>query len=108
CKRIQPVVPPGFAEPQHALLRTIAANGALVIDRPCRIARLWHAEAHDLAPCTAREHALQRRLTRVDNQLAFAGHGADEMVELRLDGSDVGKDVGVVVFEIVENGGAWA
>ena len=32
---------------------------------------------------------------------AAGGHGAHQVVELRLDGGQVGKDIGVVVFEVV-------
>ncbi|MNV52305.1 hypothetical protein D3C71_1443890 [compost metagenome] len=39
---------------------------------------------------------------------ARAGDGAHQMVELRFDGGQIGEDVGVVVFQVVQDGGARA
>src|SRR5471030_2827660 len=52
-----------------------------------------------------RNHALQSRLVAVDDEPAYAGHGANQMVELGLDRAQIGEDVGVIVFEVVEDGG---
>src|SRR5476649_2911838 len=63
------------------------------------------AEVFVLAPAAARNHALQGRLVAVDDEPAYAGHGAHQMVELGLDRAQIGEDVGVIVFEVVEDGG---
>ena len=61
------------------------------------------AETLDLAPATARQHAAQALFAAVDDQSALARNRAYQMMELRLDRRQVGKDVGVIVFEIVED-----
>jgi len=65
------------------------------------------AEALHLAPAAARQHALERLVARVDHQAPARRHRAHEVVELGLDRRQVGKDVGVVVFQVVEHGSAW-
>ena len=64
---------------------------------------LARAEALHLAPAAAFEHALQRILARVDDQAAARRHGAHQVVELGLDGGEVGEDVRVVELEVVEH-----
>ena len=54
------------------------------------------------------QYGFQAAFAAVAYNQALLGHGADEMVELGLDGGKVGENVGVVVFEIVEDGGARA
>ncbi len=66
------------------------------------------AEALHLAPAAARQHAGQGLVARVHDHPALRWHRAHEVVELRLDGGEVRKDVGVVVLEVVEHRGARA
>ena len=61
------------------------------------------AEAFDRRPAAHRQHLGKARIFAVDDQSATAGHGPHKMMELTLDRGDVGKDIGVVVFEIVED-----
>ena len=69
---------------------------------------LARAEALQLAPTAALQHALQRFLARVDDDAAVRRHRAHEVMELRLDGGQVGEDVRVVELEVVQHGGARA
>ena len=57
----------------------------------------------DRRPATHRQHFGQVRVLAIDDQPAATRHGAHEVMELALDRGDVGKDVGVVVFEVVED-----
>jgi hypothetical protein len=42
----------------------------------------------------------------IGDDQAVARHGAHQVMELGLDGAQIGKDVGVVVLQVVEHGGA--
>ena len=48
---------------------------------------------------------LQALLLAVADDEAFRRHGAYQMMELGLNGAQIGKNVGVVEFKIVQNGG---
>ena len=60
-------------------------------------------EGLDRAPDAARQHARQCRIAAVDDDAPLAWHAAQQVVELRLDGGQVGEDIGVVEFEIVQD-----
>ena len=83
-------------------------NRSIDGDRPILAGRLGFrgVEALDFAPAAARKHAAEARLAAVDDQPSFRRHGANQMMELRLDRREVGKDVGVIELEIVEDRGA--
>ena len=55
-----------------------------------------------------RQHASQACLQTVDHQAAKAWHSAHQVMKLALDGWKVVKDIGVVKFQIVQNGCAGA
>ena len=57
-------------------------------------------------PAALRQHGLQAIFAAVAHNQALAGNGTHQVVELGLDGGEVGENVGVVVFEVVQNGGA--
>src|SRR3569623_299488 len=59
-------------------------------------------------PTTLREHGVDVVVVLRRDEEAIAGHGAYEVMKLTLDGGEVGKDVGVVEYEIVQHGGARA
>ena len=67
---------------------------------------LGAGEALDFGPRAARQHAIEARRLGVHDEAPRPGHGADEVMELGLDGGHVREDVGVVVFEVVEDRGA--
>ncbi|MNM37101.1 hypothetical protein D3C81_478240 [compost metagenome] len=62
------------------------------------------AETFLFAPAAARQHALQRGLIAIEDEAANAGHGAHQVVKLRLDRVQIGEDVGVIVFQVVHDG----
>src|SRR5512139_383743 len=62
-------------------------------------------EALDRRPAAALEHAVEVGVGAVGDDEPVAGNGAHQVVELGLDGGEVGKDVGVVVLEVVEDDG---
>ena len=65
---------------------------------------LLDRQGRDLACHLRTDHDLHHRLdAAVGDDQAVAGHGAHQMVELGFDRRQVGKDVGVVVFEVVED-----
>ena len=55
-----------------------------------------------------RQHAGQAFFQAVDHHPARAGHGAYQVVKLALNGGQVVKNVGVVEFQVVQDGGARA
>ena len=60
-------------------------------------------EPLDFAPAPARQHARDARFAAVGDHAALARHHAQQVMELRFDRREVGKDVGVVVLEIVDD-----
>ena len=114
-QRVEPVVHTDQREGrEHALRRATKRNRAIVPDRPHSLpqrgrvgvgvgAARRDVEIFDLAPAAAREHALQIPVTAVDDQTATLRHRAHEVMELSFDRSQVGKDVRVIVVEIVED-----
>ena len=77
----------------------IVQSGAGVGDRR-------EAEPLDFAPAAARQHAREAVVAAVDDQPAGVRDRAHQMMELRLDRGEIGKDVGVVVLEVVQDRGA--
>ncbi|CFN25634.1 Uncharacterised protein [Bordetella pertussis] len=55
------------------------------------------------APCS---HPFERRRVGRQHQLAVGRHRAHQVMELGLDGGQIGEDVGVIVFQVVQDGGA--
>ena len=93
---------------EHTLRRAAELDGA--VHRNCPVGAIRHRrliwpmrEALHLAPASARQHAPQALLATVHDQAAVTRHCAHQMMELRLDRGQVGKDVGMVVFEIVQD-----
>ena len=82
-----------------------SASNAVVGDRPLR--RRSSACRRRSAPrrvqTPARQHAPERRVLAVDDEQAVRRDRPHEVVELRLDRREVGKDVGVVELEVVED-----
>ncbi len=62
------------------------------------------AKASDRAPAAHGQHTIQRGLLVSHQQVPLAWHGTHQMVELAFDGGQVGKDIGVVEFEVVHHG----
>ena len=56
-------------------------------------------------PAAFIQSILQALLLAVADDEAFRRYGAYQMMELGLNGSQIGKNVGVVEFQIVQNGG---
>ena len=108
-QRVQAVV---FAQQ----LPADAADGLPVVQHiecavPVRLACLpafCAAEVFHQRPAALRQHGLQALFAAVAHNQAVARDGAHEVVELGLDGGEVGENVGVVVFEVVQNGGTRA
>ena len=63
-------------------------------------------ETLDRRPATALQNALQTGLGSIGNNQAGGGQGADKVVKLRFDSTQIGEDVGVIEFQIVQNDGA--
>ena len=61
------------------------------------------AEGFHRRPATHFQHFGQVLVFAVDDQAPATRHRAHEMVELALDGRDIGKDVRVVEFEVVQD-----
>ncbi|OIQ95398.1 hypothetical protein GALL_225590 [mine drainage metagenome] len=59
-------------------------------------------------PATARQHTRQSFAAGLHHQPATARNGAHQMMELGFDGAEIGKDVGMVVFQVVQHGRARA
>ena len=66
------------------------------------------AETAQLAPATHVQHARQALLQPVHHHAAGGRDGAHQVMELPLDRRQVVEDVGVVVLQVVEHGGARA
>ena len=101
--------------PAHDALRRAAVRDLAVRRDAPRGGRraFWRCELGageilDLGPAAAREHAGEAVVLAVYDEPTAARHRADEMMELRLDRRQVGEDVGVIEFEVVEDGGARA
>ena len=94
---------------EHALWRTAQLDGTVHRDRPVGAGiddrgLIWPMrEALDLAPATARKHAAQAFLTAVDDDATLVRNRAHQVMELRFNGRQVRKNVGVVVFEVVQD-----
>ena len=56
-------------------------------------------------PAAFVQSILQALLLAVADDEAFRRHGAYQMMELCLNGALIGKNIGVVEFQIVQNGG---
>ena len=65
------------------------------------------AKAAHVAPAALVQHAHQAFLQAIDDNAARRWHGADQMVKLALDGSQIIKDVGVIELQVVQYGRAW-
>ena len=63
-------------------------------------------ETLDWRPATALQNALQAGFGRIGNNQAGGGQGADKVVKLRFNSTQIGEDVGVIEFQIVQNDGA--
>ena len=88
---------------QRALRAAVAASTTVVgVDLPA----ILRAEAFHRRPAAALQHAVQRGFAAVADDQAVAGNRAHQMVELRFDRGKVGKDIGMVEFQIVEYRGA--
>ncbi len=66
------------------------------------------AKAAHVAPAALVQHAHQAFLHTIDDNAARRRHGANQMVELALDCSEIVKDVGVIEFQVVQHGCARA
>ena len=84
---------------EHFKVRRVTL-GAHIVD--------GRAKTHDLAPAALVQHAGQALLDAIGHHPAAGGHGAYQVVELALNGSQVIKDVGVVELQVVQHGRAGA
>ena len=109
-ERIQLVVATSLSEMQITLRRAAEKDRAVAGDRPigASAGNLGETEALHIAPAAACQHPRKIRIAAVDNEPAQPRHHPHQMVELCLDGGQIGKDVRVIVFEIVEDAGARA
>ena len=62
-----------------------------------------HAYPLHRCPAAARQHPFHAGLEAIRNDETVARNDPHQMMKLRLDGGQVGKDIGVVELEIVEN-----
>ena len=60
------------------------------------------------APQPLVDHAVDAFLQTIGHHTAAAGHGAQQVVELAFDCGEVVKNIGVVEFEVVDDGRARA
>ena len=87
---------------KRALRFAVQRHQIVVVNLPAII----RAEAFHRGPAAALQHAIQRGFTAIADDQSIAGNSAHQMVELRFYRCEVGKDVGMVEFEIVEYRGA--
>src|SRR5690606_26932342 len=66
------------------------------------------AKRLDRRPATAFEHPVQGRVVGGHNDADRTRNGAHQVMKLGFNGGQVGKNVGVVEFQIVQNGGTRA
>ena len=66
---------------------------------------LFGTEFFHRRPAAFVQSVLQALLLSVADDEAFRRHGAYQMMELGLNGAQISKNVGVVEFQIVQNGG---
>ncbi len=90
---------------------TVVIHGEAFVDGHAvfgrqRLPAAFDAEPLHFAPAAAREHALQRVFAAVRDDPADAGDRPHEVVELRFDSGEIGEDVGVIEFEVVQDRGA--
>ncbi len=117
-QRVEHVVPAqqGPAHLPEFLAAVQDREGAAVVGDQPRAPVQWravapramHAKALDRRPAPHGKHFRQQGVLAIDDQSPVARHGTHQMVELALDRSHVGEDVGVVVLEVVEDGHARA
>ena len=84
---------------QRALHGRAQTHNSIVVHAPTR----GRIELFNSAPASHAQHALERFALGIDNHKTIAGNGAHQVMELLFDGSQIFKDVGVVVLEIVKN-----
>ncbi len=72
-------------------------------DSPLRLTLPVHAKALDGAPATALEHALKIGILGIDDDRAVAWNRSQQVIELGFDGLEIGIDVGVVEFQVVQD-----
>src|SRR6185437_9779511 len=87
-------------EPQRSQARTLEAHLAGVGHGPPEARGV---ETLDATPAPARQHALESGVAGPDDDLALARYGAQKMMKLGLDRGEIREDVGMIVFEIVED-----
>src|SRR5690606_17237855 len=65
--------------------------------------RIPGTEPFDPAPATTLQYTLQRRFTCISNHATDTRNSTHQVMELGFDCLQIGEDIGVIVFEIVEN-----
>ena len=110
-KRIGPVVGTGQRQAHRAEI-VIAAhqreNGGIGLFPHIGGMPAAGAQRFLPAPAAAVDDALQGCRIVWPDDASLTGHGTHQMVELGLDGRQIGEDVGVIVFEVVQDGRARA
>src|ERR1700686_1445638 len=89
---------------QHLEAREVALRGRL--RPPLHAGAAAGREFFHAAPATRGQYLRQMRIGTVADDAAAARHGAQQVLELPLDGRQIGVNVGVIVFEIVQHQGA--
>ena len=69
--------------------------------------RAMARKALDTAPTPLAQHTFEIGVCAIDQQPPTPRHHPDQVMKLALDGCQIGIDVGVVEFEIVQNRRAW-
>ena len=95
--------PGNFADHGITLTHGHAAGGVVTIDRKAPL----DTEANHGCPATAFQNTVKCGLGGIRDDQAVARHGAHQMVELGFDGGEIGKNIGVVEFKVVEDDRAW-
>ena len=103
-QRVQPVVMAGKIELQFTDGATVPGDEIWRVTPHLPLAAA--SERDPLRPAAAFQDARQRGLAGVHDDAGRPRQRADEVVELRFDGCQVGKDVGVVELEVVQDRGA--
>src|SRR5579859_7398252 len=68
---------------------------------------IGRVKTFDMTPATLREDSFHRLIPGIRNDGSLARHRSDEMVKLSLDRREIGKNIGMIEFEIIQDGHVW-
>jgi len=76
---------------------------AVAVGLKADIAVLACAESQRVAPAAGGQHARQGGVLAIHHDSAGAGDGAQQMLELALDGGQIGEDVRMIKLEVIQH-----